>query len=254
MCKPYCSGGGLRMQRLTVSARTPARCPPTHYWQLWQPGRPIAAVFIGAAHRAVLIGVTHQLVGTSWTGATAFQYAGSIGPARVAPQAVSQIQHLGDTLAGSFGLVGLFGVDLIVDGEAIWPLEVNPRYTASVEVLELALQSPLLAWHIDACRDGTLLPVRPVPPKTVFGKAVLYGQVKAVVPPAFMDWADAENARSPFPVVADIPAPGTLLHPRHPICTVLACGPDEREVTEGLRDRIEHAKALLAQPRAASLT
>ena len=62
----------------------------------------------------------------------------------------------------AFGLVGLFGVDLILrDGEP-WPVEVNPRYTASVEVLELALGTSA-AWPSIA-RPATRLPLRTLGP------------------------------------------------------------------------------------------
>ena len=36
------------------------------------------------------------------------------------------------------GLRGVFGIDAIVRNGVPWPVEVNPRYTASVEVIEIA--------------------------------------------------------------------------------------------------------------------
>ena len=52
------------------------------------------------------------------------------------------LDKLGTVLAQAFRLVGLFGVDGVLDAERFWPVEVNPRYTASVEVLEGATGLP----------------------------------------------------------------------------------------------------------------
>ena len=43
---------------------------------------------------------------------------------------------MGAALADVFDLCGLFGVDGVVRGNRFWPVEINPRYTASMEVLE----------------------------------------------------------------------------------------------------------------------
>ena len=50
-----------------------------------------------------------------------------------------QWRRIGEVISGEFGLRGLFGVDAIKRQDSIYPVEANPRYTASVEVLELAL-------------------------------------------------------------------------------------------------------------------
>ena len=45
----------------------------------------------------------------------------------------AKLQRLGEVLASASGLMGWFGIDYVLrDGEP-WPVEVNPRYTASVE-------------------------------------------------------------------------------------------------------------------------
>ena len=48
------------------------------------------------------------------------------------------LQQLGLDLARGCGLRGLFGVDFVLSEGVPWPVEINPRYTASVEVLEYA--------------------------------------------------------------------------------------------------------------------
>ena len=56
--------------------------------------------------------------------------------APLAKPARASIERLGNILAKHFELIGLFGVDFILDGDSVWTLEVNPRYTASVEIVE----------------------------------------------------------------------------------------------------------------------
>ena len=74
----------------------------------------------------------------------------------------ARIGLLGDFLAASYRLVGLFGVDFILSDGQPWPVEINPRYTASVEVLELALRRSLLAEHRRACEAENA--IDPSPP------------------------------------------------------------------------------------------
>jgi len=85
-------------------------------------------------------------------------YAGSCGPCgeRWAEWPLSQMRlsDLGNRIAARFGLVGLFNVDLIrsPDG-SLTLLEINPRYSASMELLTGYRSLPptsLIDWHVAA--------------------------------------------------------------------------------------------------------
>ena len=102
------------------------------------PRHVVSAVFLAAGGSAVLLGVTRQLVGCRWAGATGFRYVGSIGPLEIDRGLRRQFQRIGDCLADAFDMCGLFGIDAIVSGTDVWTIEVNPRLTASVEILERA--------------------------------------------------------------------------------------------------------------------
>ena len=108
------------------------------YLQEFLEGESQAAVYCGDGKSARLLGVSRQLVGEPWLHAAPFRYCGSIGPLRLEPNARRALEKLGAVLARSCGLRGLFGVDGVLHNAAFWPVEVNPRYTASVEVLEYA--------------------------------------------------------------------------------------------------------------------
>jgi uncharacterized protein len=89
------------------------------YFQQRIDGLACSAVYVAAAGRAVLLGVTRQLVGETWTGATGFQYCGSIGPLRLTENCQARFAAIGDVLARTFNLNGLFGVDAIVNEQGV---------------------------------------------------------------------------------------------------------------------------------------
>jgi predicted ATP-grasp superfamily ATP-dependent carboligase len=98
-----------------------------------------------------------------------------------------------------------------------WPIEVNPRFSASMELLERGAGVPLFALHAGACAGR--LPQRPLPlPDRILGKAVVFAR-RAVTPAATRRWLLDDD-------LADIPHPGEPIGRGRPICTVFATGGD----------------------------
>src|SRR5207249_9264748 len=97
-------------------------------------------VYVGAERHgnpfAAFLEVTRQLVGEPWLHAAPFHYCGSIGPLPLSESLWRKFWRIGTVLAKAFRLRGLFGVDCVLRDGIPWPVEVNPRYPASVEVLE----------------------------------------------------------------------------------------------------------------------
>ncbi len=206
------------------------------YFQRLAKGEPASAVYVADGKRALLLGVTRQLLGQAWAGGVEFQYSGSIGPMPLGRAADTCVRQIGHCVAKSFGLRGLFGVDFVVAGDMVWPVEVNPRYTASVEVIERAYGIAAVALHVAACR-GELLPSRlPNQIDQFAGKAIVYATQHGFVPKAFSDLARQINAGSHWPSLADIPGTGTELHPGHPIATVLAADSSPIAVQRRLKE------------------
>src|SRR5262249_36432055 len=117
------------------------------YFQEFIEGDPYAALYVGDGGRAWLLGLTRQLVGVPWLSATPFHYCGSLGPIEPEDRLRASLIRTGTVLAARCGLRGLFGVDGILREGVFWPVEVNPRYTASAEVLEYATGMKFLTWH-----------------------------------------------------------------------------------------------------------
>jgi predicted ATP-grasp superfamily ATP-dependent carboligase len=248
--KPLASGGGRRIRFWTVAAQGQAWDEPC-YFQRYQAGESYGAVFLAAHGQAELVGISQQLIGSPeaappWP----FGYCGSIGPVALPPATVAMLQRIADGLvAGTTGLRGLFGIDFVYDGTTPWVTEVNPRYTASCELLELALRRPLLREHWRAC-----LPDHPpprsadVPPRcgrapAVLGKLFVYARDPVLAP----DFARFLQPRSAWtvPYLADIPAAGTRFGPGQPVCTVFASADDPDACRKKLFRRAEWLRSRL---------
>jgi predicted ATP-grasp superfamily ATP-dependent carboligase len=241
--KPLRSAGGLHIYRvpggtdLDWSARD-------SYLQEFIPGTSYAAVYIAANREAQLLGVTRQLVGAAWCGATGFRYSGSIGPVAISESAESEWLRIGKALSQSFNLQGLLGVDAIVNEQGVWPVEVNPRYTASVEILERAIDDcRVIDRHVQACRDHRLLPFRRNTCNTLHGKAVIYAPAETWLTASVIQatasviqvTTSLQNEDS-WPLTADIPHPGKV-RAGQPIMTIFAHAETEETVLATLQAR-----------------
>lgn len=244
------SSGGLGV-RLAEAGLSPGSNPRRWYIQQRIAGRSLGAVFVAAAGAARLLGVTDQLVGVRWTGAPPFHYAGSIGPLQLAARERATIEHIGDCLAAEYGLIGLFGVDLIRDRqERYWPVEVNPRYPASSEVLELASGAAMIGLHARACTKRELPQTSPLTSRGYIGKAVVYAPGDFLVtaeqnrrwhasnksPAAAFQTQSSTLIGSQY-TVADIPSIGTQIPAGAPVVTLLERGRDAATVRRRLRRR-----------------
>lgn len=240
------SSGGLHVHRYVPDCQP--RLVDSCYLQQFIAGAPCGAVYLAAGRRSLLLGVSEQLVGAPWLHSPGFAYAGSIGPLGLSAGVREQFRRIGAVLAAEFQLVGLFGVDAIVRDEAVWPIEVNPRYTASVEVLEEGYGWAALGAHVETCRSGRLAPAAGMTdaasqPRQLFGKAVLFApRALCIEADVSRRWLEASNASRSFfagqagrPRYADIPPPDTIIPQGGPILTLLASGSDVADVRRKLQ-------------------
>lgn len=240
LLKPRRSGGGRGVVPWTSGVDRPAE---PHFFQRRASGLPLGAVFVGSGTSAALVGATFQ-----WTGRpdAPFAYVGSLGPWPLASEVRDRIEQVGRVLAGAFGLRGLFGVDLILaDGEP-WPVEVNPRYTASVEVLELGLGRALLQDHRRAFDPGAVVEAPQGSEASFVGKAILYAMQAVRMPERPLGTGNLQgDGRFGIPEVADLPHPGAEIEPGSPVLSVFAVAPDLEFCRRRLERALEHWKSRL---------
>ncbi|HKD38075.1 MAG TPA: ATP-grasp domain-containing protein, partial [Pirellulales bacterium] len=300
LIKPLASAGGHRIkpylghavravasqtahyQRLSAEENRSPTAAPNRYFQEWIDGEPASAVYIAFGNSAICLGVTRQLIGLPWCGAADdgdcnFRYCGSVGPLDLPAPLAHRFENLGKALAAAFRLRGLFGLDVIIRDGEIWPIELNPRYTASTEIVERSRGLSAVRLHVNAfvvqdklyeddfAQEGTeeterkslnsRPPLSRLPPmqfgtpqeanllprslNEVFGKAVLYANEDLTVSETFLAWVAQQNVDCQWPRIADIPAEGSAIRTGQPIVTVFAEGPDESEVLDGLKARAQ---------------
>lgn len=242
------SAGGQQIRRWNGAAQ--AERAMTHYFQQCIAGIPCSAVYVAARGDARLLGVTRQMIGEPWTGASGFRYAGSLGPLSLGAGAAAQLSAIGQALSTAFQLTGLFGVDFICLESDVWPVEVNPRYTASVEILERATGLRAIHWHMRACRDGRLPAPGEIPhvSPSQHGKAILFADHRTMISDSFTAESLAKNTGRAWPEVADIPVAGSTIESGWPVATVFAEGSTDAQVLRQLQGRIAELRNRLTTP------
>lgn len=234
--KPRASAAGLGI-RFWDGQPLSSRRARLSYFQEFILGKDCAALFLGEYRSARLLGVTRQLVGEAWLGAAPFRYCGSVGPLDVPAETRATLEAIGRELTAASGLCGLFGVDFVLRDGVPWPVEVNPRYTASVEVLEYATGLRALALHRQVFEpDAHVVPL-PHAADGVVGKAILFARAPLIVPE---DGPWMASLSSPVPVeempaYADIPPAGQRIEAGRPILTFFARAADEASCVAALR-------------------
>lgn len=233
LAKPLSGSGGKLVHVLDAAspalhaARRAELSRARWYFQRRQAGMPASAVYVARSGRGHWLGISEQLVGRPWTTAGPFQYAGSIFPLPDADLLLdenftAELRALGDTLAGEFGLVGLFGVDGVIRDRRFWPVEVNPRYTASCELIERFAGPNLVRLHASACDDD--VPRTPLAPRCAphsVGKAIVFARSEATFTERAAAWVARLNAAAPRQQAADIPPIGTRFALGDPVLTLL---------------------------------
>lgn len=236
--KPIASAGGRNISIWDEAAAVPEF---PHFFQQRVRGLVYSGLFLAETEPGDVrfVGLTRQLVGCPELDASPFAWCGNIGPVFLPVETEFLVRRWGNILKWKFGLTGLYGIDFMVD-EAGKPrlLEVNPRVTGSVEILELACATSLLADHV-ACYAPDLATQAwefASPPITSggdrLGRAILYAPSKLIsqIPlPNPIEWETA-------PRIADIPKPGMVIEAGQPVCSVYAWGENEEEVTTRLFD------------------
>ena len=177
------------------------------YFQRRVAGTPVSASLLANGHRAIVLGFSAQ-----WPSPTPhqpFRYGGAVAPANLAPQIEERLNEAIRRLVAALPLVGLNSVDFLVDEDAYWLLEINPRPGATFDILEPA-EGSLFLLHVDACRGALpeLAPAR----KAAKAAAIVYAEndIPFAPPCHWPEWT------------ADRPAVGMAIAAGEPLCTVTA--------------------------------
>jgi predicted ATP-grasp superfamily ATP-dependent carboligase len=261
--KPLSSGGGRGVHLTRRGSHVRGRS----YLQEFVDGTPGSIVFIASNGQAVPIGFSRQIVGDAAFGGSGFQYCGSVlapaGDVQFArdPELFRAACELAGAAAEEFGLVGVNGVDFIACDGLPFAIEINPRWSASVELVELVYGLPVFAAHVAACCGGGLPDFDLSAARRsgrAIGKAIVFARREVIVgdtrawlgPPATDHQPPATDHRPPatddWPPVRDVPRAGERISAGKPVCTVFAAGRDAIDCYTGLTRRAAWIYAQLA--------
>ena len=253
--KPLASAGG-RLIRIWNEIAAQIPFPEPHYFQQIAGGIGASVIFRIDGGNIEWLGSARELEAPMESAPpTPFSYCGSFGPIDDLPVAVeAKLRTIVKTLVEHVpSLEGVVGLDFRFHGDEVWLVEVNPRYTASIEVLELALGRSLLNPHVIARSSGDLsltsteqcFSTFSFSPQTnrqnlcqtrIVAKQILYASESFVAP----DLRQFVNASDPWtiPLMADVPVPGTFIERGWPICTVLASGDNLPALETRMKERL----------------
>jgi len=233
LVKPRASGGGHG-----IAWWSPGQpVPPGSHVQPFVDGEPGSIVFVADGRDLVPLGLTRQLVGEIAFGASGFRYCGSI---LAAGRHLESAIHVARQLTSDFGLVGVNCIDFIARDDVVVPIEVNPRWSASMELVERTYGVSVFGAHAVACAARELPPfdlARANGTSGVTGKAIVFAR-RDVTCGDTGAWLDDTTIR-------DVPHPGERIPAGRPVCTVFATGPDVAACHANLAARANRVYATL---------
>lgn len=221
------SGGGIG-----VAPWSGSMPPQAGILQAWLPGMVGSVVFVANGERAVLLGLTEQLSERKPFFAPGFKYCGNLLPPRLAAGQVArllaQLQALATYLTQTFGLRGINGIDFVWHQEQAWTIEVNPRISASLELMDWLFGIDSFKMHVQSFSgqlpDFNLTAALTTPGAS--GKAIVYAPCDLTV---------GDTSQWPARGIKDVPHPGEQIEQGQPVCTILTQGASSDDCLQRLR-------------------
>ena len=176
-------------------------------------GLPSSVSCITDGRRARAIAVNRQIL--RGEGESAHGFAGSLTPF-FHPLAGEMIA-VAEKIAAASGSVGSVGIDFVA-GERPWAIEINPRFQATLDTVEMAIGESVFEMHMNAC-CGVIAAMRP-PARQVAVRQILFAKRDMRLDADLSDLA---------PRIADIPWPGAEFEEGQAVLSVYGRGRSEDE-------------------------
>ncbi len=227
--------GGCHVHPASRTPDSPSSC----YWQRQCAGTPHSALFLAGGRKAQVVGISELL--PSGKADAPYAWSGAIGPIKVLPKVFKQVQWVAQILARDLDLLGLCGIDFIVDSKKeVQVVDLNPRLVATCELYADCFISDYMSAHIETCLTGN--PDGHLAPASERGQNVRGMQVIYAPCPV----AGAENWAWPAGT-ADLPNAKTSIDAGQPLCSVRGHYRDADEAHVGLQN-LSHRILTLLNP------
>ena len=192
------------------------------YFQRLHPGVPMSALFVGNGRAARIVGINALIVERH--GSLPYVYHGAIAPIALPPRTFEHVSACVEAIVREWRLVGVNGMDFLIDHGHMAVLEINPRPTATLALHEHRIPHGLMRAHVEACRRGQLPAVQALDEARLRGQTIVFAQSAVTMTAPMCDRMRALG------FVHDIPFVGTTSNPGAPLCSVSAQGESRAHV------------------------
>jgi len=265
LIKPAQGAGGIHVRPLSNHhsfEATDAGQSKSSQWLVQQyiEGKSIGVSYCSDRVGTQVVGIARGIDARELEAPLPFIYRGNIAAIAVTQQVEERLRAFGDYVAKQTGLLGLWQADFQLDSEGkLWLLEINPRWSASMELHETLQGVSWMKKHLKILRSPEEVFVHDTDQRRVSDGQIAKGVIYA---PRDLHVSDDQLARlwqtrwdgtlgglqnAPFRV-ADIPQPvpdGLAIPEGMPIATVL-CWSRQSEASESvLLGKIQHARQIV---------
>ena len=186
-------------------------------------GIPASVCCVTDGVRARAIAANEQYLRGS--GESAYGFCGSVTPFEHPLR--DRMIACAEKLAAASGCRGTVGIDFIVGDDALWAIEVNPRFQGTVDTVEMACGCSLFDLHVSACRG--ILPAAAPSRTRVAVRSILFADRDMTIA------ADLSPLRD---YISDIPWPGTSFEAGQALVSVSGWGATRGEALSMLDKHI----------------
>lgn len=240
LIKSMHSAGGLGVSLWDPCINPPALPSTTQFWQ-----ERLTGVSVGVSYLATSSGNHCLGAANAWEhpwpwSPTPYIYRGSVSPFPIEQSAWVRFNAFGERVRRETGIRGLWGADWILATDGWWLLEINPRWSASMELLDAGGSIPWVELHVRAIQDDRLdaklaehasQGALHLPPRAM-AKTIVYATSDWSLTDEDLAWMWERRWRFEGPDglvgsgFADIPATADRLMRGTPVLSCLAQGPD----------------------------
>jgi len=198
--------------------------------------------------RTRIVGIARSILSEELDAPLPWIYRGSLAPYSVSPTVLASLGRFATTVAQSTGIRGLWQADFQIDPEGqLWLLEINPRWSASMELHEILQGYSWITEHVRILCNGASksVPSPGSPAGQQVAKGIVYAPHEMHLSVAQVDrlgrsgWHGTlrELETAEF-CLADIPQSDPLgvdFAEGMPIVTVLVAGEKNADLLEKIR-------------------
>ena len=200
---------------------------PNEYLQKYIDGESIGACFVTSNGETSLLGTTRHLSGIKHFGQPEFWYGGLLYPAGGGNSLRETMEKFGKIAGGESRLSGVWGADFILDSDGrLWLLEINPRFTSSLELIANAHGIDIARLQIESV-SGITPPISLPDPDYVLGTAVCYASEDFTF----------DLGESVVGSLRDIPRQGSFIKKGEPLLSIYADGARHENCLESLKEK-----------------